>query len=219
MLMICAIVTILGLLIAIAAVANRGATASSPLRSPARKNASTRQSALAQDFGYREMLATDAQKNYIEALGGRVPARLTKLAASALIEQLIEKREAERQAEYDAERLAKLREKEQTELEHLAAAMNDPDFRPRKRRSKRLQDLTDFQLLLNQVLLDGVIEPDEAVQLRDWLIAHRALELEFAPALAILDRIIAGSASADDAQPLYSSLLDALRDLRARPNL
>ena len=83
--MIYAIAAILGLLIAIATVANRGATASAPLRSPARKNASTNLSAPAQDFGYREMLATDAQKNHIEALGGRFGAALENVGGAAAV--------------------------------------------------------------------------------------------------------------------------------------
>lgn len=218
MLVILAIVAILGLLLIVAAASQgrRAGSATSRPRSSAR--VALHWDSPDEDADYRRLAATDAQRNYIEALGGKAPARLTKLEASALITELIEKRDAEREAEYQAEKLAKAREKEQTELAHLAAAMADPAFKPRKRRSKRLQDLADFQLLLNQVFLDGVIETDEAVQLRDWLTARRVLELEFAPALAILDRVIAGTATADDAGPLYSSLLDALRDLRARPN-
>ena len=56
--------------------------------------------------------ATDAQKDYIQSLGGSVSLGLTKAHASELIDALVAKRDADRQAAYEAERAAKQRSKE-----------------------------------------------------------------------------------------------------------
>lgn len=125
----------------------------------------------------------------------------------------------ERQSSRDALRAAKYREREEAELAHVMSAMSNPKYRPPKRRSKRTQDLSDFQHLLTRVFADQVIEPAEAVEIRDWLLAHRVLPGDFSEALQLLPFVIEGTARAEIAERVYSSLLDCLKELRSRPSV
>lgn len=167
------------------------------------------------DSGYRNTMATDAQLNYIEVLGGKPPRGLTKAAASKMIDSLIEQREIEQIEKQEA----KLREKEEAELRHVAAAMSAEGYKPRKSRSKRLQDLRDFQYLLNRVFEDEYIEPSEAEEIIAWLEGHRVLDTDFEDALELLPGIVDGTATAESAGEIYTALLDCLKELRARPSL
>ena len=159
--------------------------------------------------------ATQAQINYIEVLGGKPPRGLTKAAASKMIDSLIEQREIEQIEKQEA----KLREKEEAELRHVAAAMSAEGYKPRKSRSKRLQDLRDFQYLLNRVFEDEYIEPSEAKEIIAWLEGHRVLDTDFVDALELLPGIVDGTATAESAGEIYTALLDCLKELRARPSL
>ena len=161
--------------------------------------------------------ATQAQINYIESLGGHAPSGMTKSEASQLLDTLIERRRIEEQRERAAERVARSREKEEGELTNLAAAMADPNYKPRCRRTKRTRDLSEFQHLLSAVFADGVIEPSEAVQIQEWLVAHKVKEDDFAFALKLLPAVIDGTATESMSESVYNSLLDCLQELRNRP--
>lgn len=183
--------------------------------------------------------ATYAQQDYIRNLGGVVPPTLTKAEASALIDSLIreneerryaetearhrereEKREREkaaRKAEKDAEKAFARRKKEEESLKLLADEMSDPEYKARKSRSKRIQDLKEFQVLVNSVIADNVIEPAEILQIKAWLVEHRVLEDDFRQMFGLIDKSLEDGRIDDvETQSLYEGMLDCISTLRKR---
>ena len=175
--------------------------------------------------------ATYAQQDYIRNLGGDVPPVLSVREASMMIDKLIreneirreeeyEARQAEREAKREAKRLAekeareaeklyKKRKKEEDALKLLADEMADPDYRTRKSRSKRVQDLKE--------LADSVIEVDEILQIKAWLSAHVVLSDDFMKMFNLIDAVLADGKIDDvETQYLYEGLLDCMITLRNR---
>ena len=119
-----------------------------------------------------------------------------------MIDKLIERREEQRiieaeerarkreQAKADArqarekERLSAKRKKTEDELQTLAGAMGDPSYKPRKSRTKKMQDLRDFQHLVNRIIADSVIEPSEIIEVKEWLESHKLRPDEFSTTIA-----------------------------------
>ena len=163
--------------------------------------------------------ATYAQQDYIRHLGGEVPPTLSKVDASKLITELIERQR--REAE---EAVAKRRRgKEEAELQFMAAAMRDPGYKLAKRGAKRTQDLREFQYLVNLVIADDIIEPQEMLEIKAWLEAHKVLDADFSQTLRLIADLLkrekSGQIGDNDMQELYTSLLDCLNELRRRPTV
>ena len=179
--------------------------------------------------------ATYAQQDYIRNLGGVVPPVLSVREASMLIDKLIRENEIRREEEYkakqaereakrvaekeakEAEKLYKRRKKEEDALKLLADEMADPNYKARKSRSKRVQDLKEFQVLVNNVLADSVIEVDEILQIKAWLSDHVVLSDDFMKMFNLIDEVLADGKIDDvETQCLYEGLLDCMTTLRNR---
>ena len=176
--------------------------------------------------------ATPRQKDYIRSLGGEVPIALSREDASRMIDELIEankhRKEQQRQEIAEQKRAeAKLiketnkqhdrRKREEDALTLLADEMNSPDYKERKSRSKRGQDLRELQILVNSVISDGVIEISELTEVKAWLLAHKVLDDDFAETLALIDATMStGQPDENVALQIYCSLLDCLSALRNR---
>ena len=179
--------------------------------------------------------ATYAQQDFIRNLGGVVPPVLSVREASMLIDKLIreneirreeecEARRAEREAKRvaekeakEAEKLYNRRKKEEDALILLADEMADPNYKARKSRSKRIQDLKEFQVLVNNVLADNMIEVDEILQLKAWLSDHVVLRDDFSKMFNLIDEVLADGKIDDvETQCLYEGLLDCMTTLRNR---
>lgn len=176
--------------------------------------------------------ASTKQKDYIRSLGGEVPCVLSKEDASRMIDELIEtnKRRKEEQRQEIAEQKraeAKLikeadrqhdrRKKEEDALRLLADEMNSPGYKERKSRSKRGQDLRELQILVNNVVGDGVIEIAELTEIKSWLLAHKVLDDDFEETLSLIDATMSSGQIGDDVtMELYCRFLDCLSLLRNR---
>lgn len=183
--------------------------------------------------------ATYAQQDYIRNLGGEVPPVLSVAEASRLIDSLIEenakKREEEaeqrrlkreeareeakrvKQAEKEAQKVFDRRKKEETSLKLLADEMSSPDYKARKSRSKRVQDLKEFQILVNKVIEDSVIEVEEVLEIKSWLAEHKVLDDDFAEMFKLIDSaIMDGAIDEEETQRLYEGMLDCIGTLRKR---
>lgn len=182
--------------------------------------------------------ATYAQQEYIRNLGGHVPPTLSVSQASRMIDKLIERREEQRvieaeerarkreQAKADArqvrekERLSAKRKKTEDELQTLAGAMGDPSYKPRKSRTKKMQDLRDFQHLVNRIIADSVIEPSEIIEVKEWLESHKLRPDEFSTTIAAIDAALQdGVVNETETQQLYEKMLDCIIELKERPSV
>ena len=179
--------------------------------------------------------ATYAQQDYIRNLGGEVPPVLSVAEASRLIESLIEenakRREEEaeqrrlereeakrvKQAEKEAQKVFDRRKKEEDSLRLLADEMSSPDYKARKSRSKRVQDMKEFQVLVNKVIEDSVIEVEEVLEIKSWLAEHKVLDADFAEMFKLIDSaIMDGTIDEEETQRLYEGMLDCISTLRKR---
>lgn len=186
--------------------------------------------------------ATYAQQDYIRNLGGVVPPVLSVREASMMIDKLIRENEVRREEENrvraeeyearrvereaqrvaakearEADRLFKRRKKEEDALKLLADEMADPNYKARKSRSKRVQDLKEFQVLVNNVLADNVIEVGEILQIKTWLSDHLILSDDFMKMFNLIDEVLADGKIDDvETQSLYEGLLDCMTTLRNR---
>lgn len=180
--------------------------------------------------------ATQAQRDYIKILGGTASSRLTVVQASRMIDELIERREQRRMLEAeeraqkriqekaeaklsrDHNRLMAKRKKAEIELQTLAGAMNDPAYKPKKSRSYRVQNLREFQHLVNRIISDGVFEPREILEVKEWLESHRLHSDEFADTLAVIEKVLSDGAVTDsEASCFYNKILDTIIELGNRP--
>lgn len=180
--------------------------------------------------------ATYAQQEYIRNLGGHVSPTLTVSQASRLIDGLIEQREKQRvieaeerarqreQAKSDARqakenaRLVAKRKKAESELQTLAGVMSDPSYKPRKSRTKKMQDLRDFQHLVNRIIADSIIEPLEILEVKEWLESHKLRPNEFSTTIAAIDAALKDGVIDDkETQQLYEKMLDCINELKDRP--
>lgn len=176
--------------------------------------------------------ASTRQKDYIRSLGGEVPLALSREEASRMIDELIEtnKRRKEEQRQEiaeqkraeaklikEADRQHERRKREEDALRLLADEMNSPDYKERKSRSKRGQDLRELQILVNKVVGDGVIEIAELAEIKSWLLAHKVLDDDFEETLSLIDATTSSGQIDDDVtMELYCRFLDCLSSLRNR---
>lgn len=120
------------------------------------------------------------------------------LREKKLADRLYDKRLAEE------ERLIKAREEEHSGLE-------------RKARSAKARTIQEFQSLVNRILADKQIDPQEARQLKAWLMANRQSESDFEQMFKLIDEsLVDGIIDADETQAIYEGVIDCLITLRER---
>lgn len=89
----------------------------------------------------------------------------------------------------------------------------------RKARNEKTRTIHEFQDLVNGILADKVIEPQEVRQLKAWLMANRKASDDFAAMLKLIDESLQdGVIDADETQALYEGIIDCLLTLRERVN-
>jgi hypothetical protein len=88
-----------------------------------------------------------------------------------------------------------------------------------KSRNAKLQAIQELQNLVNDILTDKRIEPQEVRQLKAWLIANRQSPSDFAPMFKLIDEsLVDGIIDADETQAIYEGVIDCLITLRERKN-
>ena len=145
----------------------------------------------------------------------------TKYEASFIIDEIFLRDDVEmlkREKQHNAEVLFKKREKEEIALKFLAAEMADPDYKPRRLRSKKSKDVLEFRILVNKIIEDNEITADEVVSVRDWLLAHKVLDDDFQSMLTTIDAALEdGVVDEIETTKLYEGMLDCIITLRHRP--
>ena len=114
------------------------------------------------------------------------------------IERLYDKRIAEE------ERLMKAREESKNGIVH-------------KSRNAKMQVIQELQNLVNDILADKKIDPQEVRQLKAWLIANKRAPEDFSQILKIIDdSLVDGIIDANETQAIYEGVIDCLITLRER---
>lgn len=133
-----------------------------------------------------------------------------------------QKAQEERRKERDAQRAQKAEErlydKRLAEEAKLFKAREDAkDGVVKKARNEKARTIQEFQNLVNGILADKVIEPQEVRQLKAWLMANRRASDDFAAMLKLIDESLQdGIIDADETQALYEGIIDCLLTLRER---
>lgn len=159
---------------------------------------------------------TENQKNMLTSgLGVSVfsVGRLTKYEASCLIDMKM----LENAVERERERRAKAREREAQREAARAAREREREEKRLLREEARLQKLkpvsrkklaewqTEFLALWNGILADDVLEVDELLMIKSWLIKHRRRPDDYAGMIAAIDNSIQdGVVDADESLSLYN---------------
>ena len=160
-----------------------------------------------------ERKATDAQLAYIKILGGEVSPTLTCVEASNIIDSLINAK-AEKEAE---EHLYNARLKEEKSLKILAYETGNDYSKIKKSHSKRIQDIRNFQMLINTIISDNIIEIDEILKVKKWLIEHQILNTDFSKMIKLIDDVVLDNKiDENETQKLYEGMLDCIIELRNR---
>lgn len=132
-----------------------------------------------------------------------------------------ERRQQER-AEQKAQKAAdRLYEKRISEEERLLKARDDAHSGViRKARSVKAQTIQEFQDLVNDILADKVIEPQEVRRLKAWLKANQQSADDFAQMFKLIDEsLLDGVIDAEESQAIYEGIIDCLITLRERKTL
>lgn len=80
-----------------------------------------------------------------------------------------------------------------------------------------MQTVQEFQGLVNDILADKKIEPQEVRQLKAWLMAHRQKPDDFAAMFKVIDEsLVDGIIDTDETQAIYEGIIDCLITLRER---
>ena len=147
--------------------------------------------------------------------------RERKRAQEKLIrQQEQEKRRQEREAQKAQRAADRLYDKRLLEEEKLIKAREGAASGvSRKSRNAKLQAIQELQNLVNDILTDKRIEPQEVRQLKAWLIANRQSPGDFAPMFKLIDEsLVDGIIDADETQAIYEGVIDCLITLRERKN-
>ncbi len=137
-----------------------------------------------------------------------------KVERQAAIESRRRAREAEK-----AERAEERRqERRYAEERRLRETMNSTDGGcVRRGRTQKARTIQEFQELVGGIISDNVIEPQEARQLKAWLVANRRTPGDFSQMLKIIDdSLVDGIIDADETQAIYEGIIDCLVTLRDR---
>ena len=153
---------------------------------------------------YREKMRLEReQKRARERLQRQKTQELLKQEREAkkaqkAIDRLYDKRIAEE------ERLIKAREESKNGIIH-------------KSRNAKMQVVQELQNLVNDILADKKIDPQEVRQLKAWLIANKQTPEDFAQILNIIDDSLKdGIIDANETQAIYEGVIDCLITLRER---
>lgn len=80
-----------------------------------------------------------------------------------------------------------------------------------------MQVVQELQNLVNDILADKRIDPQEVRQLKAWLIAHKQTPEDFSQMLKIIDdSLIDGIIDGNETQAIYEGVIDCLITLRER---
>lgn len=90
----------------------------------------------------------------------------------------------------------------------------------RRVRSEKARTIQDFQDLVNDILADNKIEPQEVRRLKAWLLSNRQSQDDFAAMLKLMDdSLVDGIIDEKETQALYEGIMDCLVTLRERPGI
>lgn len=125
-----------------------------------------------------------------------------------------EEREAQRAQKEETRRYEKRRAEEERLLKVRDEARSGAVHKPRNAKAEMI---LEFQNLVNDILADKKIEPQEVRQLKAWLTANRKNPGDFASMLKVIDESLEdGIIDADETQAIYEGVIDCLITLRER---
>ena len=129
-----------------------------------------------------------------------------------------ERRQIEREALREKKTVDRLYEKRIAEEEKLIKARKDANEGIiRKAKNAKAQTIQEFQNLVNNILADKTIDPQEVRQLKAWLMANKQSPDEFAQMLKLIDEsLVDGIIDENETQALYEGVIDCLITLRER---
>lgn len=137
-----------------------------------------------------------------------------KVAKQQEQERRLREREAQK-AQKAADRLYDRRMAEEEKLFKVREEARDGISH--KVRNAKAQTIQEFQQLVNGILADNRIEPQEVRQLKAWLLANRQDSNDFSQMLKVIDEsLIDGIIDADEVQAIYEGAIDCLITLRDR---
>ena len=129
-----------------------------------------------------------------------------------------ERRQQEREAQKAQKAIDRLYEKRVAEEEKLIKAREDSSAGVvRRARSAKALAIQELQNLVNDILADKKIEPQEVRRLKAWLMANRQSSDDFASMFRIIDEsLVDGIIDAEETQAIYEGVIDCLITLRER---
>ncbi len=137
-----------------------------------------------------------------------------KIARQQEQERRLREREAQK-AQKAAERHLDRSMAEEEKLFKVRDEMRDGILR--KARNAKAQKIQEFQELVNGILADNRIEPQEVRQLKAWLLANRQEPDDFTQMLKVIDEsLVDGIIDSDETQAIYEGAIDCLITLRDR---
>lgn len=145
--------------------------------------------------------------------------RERKRAQEKLVRQKeMERKRAEREANKAQRAEERLYNKRLAEEEKLLEVRDDSrEGVVRKAKTDKARTILELQNLVNDILADKVIEPQEVRQLKAWLLENQRTADEFAPMLKVIDDSLQdGIIDAEETQSLYEGVIDCLVTLRSR---
>ena len=137
-----------------------------------------------------------------------------KIARQQEQERRMREREAKK-TQKAAERYFDRRMAEEEKLFKMRDEMRDGLMR--KARNAKAQKIQEFQELVNGILADNRIVPQEVRQLKAWLLANRQEPDDFTQMLKVIDEsLVDGIIDSDETQAIYEGAIDCLITLRDR---
>jgi flagellar biosynthesis GTPase FlhF len=129
-----------------------------------------------------------------------------------------ERRQHEREALREKKAVDRLYEKRIAEEEKLIKARKDTNEGvAHKARNAKAQTIQELQNLVNDILADKKIEPQEVRQLKAWLMANKQSPDDFAQMLRLIDEsLVDGIIDETETQAIYEGVIDCLITLRER---
>ena len=130
----------------------------------------------------------------------------------------LERRKQEREALRALKAADRLNDKRIAEEEKLIKAREEArDGIVHRARNAKARAIQDLQNLVNDILADKKIEPQEVRQLKAWLMANRQSPDDFAPMIKLIDEsLVDGIIDAEETQAIYEGVIDCLITLRER---
>ena len=137
-----------------------------------------------------------------------------KLARQQEQERMRQERETQK-AQKAADRLYEKRLSEEGKL--IKAREDAASGVLHKSRNPKAQAIQELQNLVNDILADKRIEPQEVRQLKAWLMANKQAPDDFAKMFKVIDEsLVDGIIDADETQAIYEGVIDCLITLRER---